>query len=95
MELLFIALGGAIVGLAAHYALPWRRERGVLVVPAVGVIVASLVWLGLTVLGWPWDGGWIWAVTLAVATALSIVTATSLGRVRAASDERRLVSLGG
>ncbi|PSL39899.1 hypothetical protein CLV49_3554 [Labedella gwakjiensis] len=95
MELLFIAIGGAIVGLAAHYALPWRGERGVLLVPAVGVIVASIVWLGLTVLGWPWDGGWIWAVTLVAATALSVMAALTIGRARAASDERRLVSLGG
>jgi hypothetical protein len=95
MELLFIAIGGAIVGLAAHYALPWRLERGVLLTPAVGVIVASLVWLGLTVLGWPWDGGWIWAVTLVIAAVASVVAATAIGRSRAASDQRRLVSLGG
>lgn len=95
MELLFIALGGAIVGLAAQYALPWRLERGVLLVPGVGVIVAMVVWLGLTVLGWPWDGGWIWAVTLVATAVLAVIVGIVVGRARAASDTRMLVGLGG
>ena len=95
MELLFIAIGGGIVGLAAHYALPWRLERGVVLVPATGVIVAMLVWLGLTVLGWAWDGGWIWAVTLVVSALSSVIVGLIIGRARASSDERMLVRLGG
>lgn len=95
MELLFVALGGAIIGLGVHYAAPWRRERGVLLVPATGVVVAALVWLGLTVLGWAWDGGWIWAVTLVVAAIAASVAAVLLGRARSAADDRMLARLGG
>ncbi|AWB94970.1 hypothetical protein DCE93_04260 [Agromyces badenianii] len=69
MELIFIVVGGAILGLAAHFVLPLRHLRGVAVGPAIGAGVAALVWVGLTWLGWPWDGGWIWVVSL-VASAL-------------------------
>jgi hypothetical protein len=95
MELLFVALGGAIIGLGVHYAAPWQRERGVLLIPAIGVIVSAVVWLGLTVLGWPWDGGWIWAVTLLLAAVVTAVAAVVIGRARSTSDERMLVRLGG
>lgn len=93
MELLFVALGGAIFGLAARYALPNRAEYGVALVPAVGTATAALVWVALTWLGMQWDSGWIWLVTLAVAAAVSAVTALLLGRARAASDERLLAHL--
>jgi quaternary ammonium compound-resistance protein SugE len=93
MELLFIALGGAIVGLAVHYLAPWRLERGVLLVPGVGVVVATILWLGLTVLGWPWDGGWIWAVTLVAVALVCLVTAVAFGRARSAADTRMLARL--
>jgi quaternary ammonium compound-resistance protein SugE len=95
VELLFVALGGAILGLGAHYALPWRLERGVLVAPAAGVVVACLVWLGLTVLGWAWDGGWIWVVSLVLSGIVATVVAVVTGRARATSDEHMLVRLGG
>lgn len=93
MELLFVALGGAIFGLAARYALPNRAEYGVALVPAVGTATAAVVWVALTWLGMQWDSGWIWLVTLAVAAAVSAVTALLIGRARAASDDRLLAHL--
>ncbi|MGW9630468.1 hypothetical protein ACWGST_07165 [Agromyces sp. NPDC055520] len=69
MELIFIVVGGAILGLAAQFVVPRRHLRGVTVGPAIGTAVAAVVWVGLTWLGWPWDGGWIWVVSL-VASAL-------------------------
>ena len=93
MELLFITLGGAILGILAHYILPRQRTHGVVLIPAVGALASAVIWVGLTWLGWAWDGGWIWAVTL-LATAL-IVTALDLvlGRVREEADSRRLADL--
>lgn len=95
MELLFIALGGAIIGLAAHYALPWRGEFGVLLLPAVGVAVAAIVWVALTALDWAWDGGWIWAVTLVAVAIVTGAAAFLLGRQRSTADARMLERLGG
>ncbi|WP_291049374.1 hypothetical protein [Herbiconiux sp.] len=93
MELLFIALGGAILGLLARYLLPDRDRHGVVLIPAIGVAVSAVLWLALTWAGWPWDGGWIWVVTLVV-TAVAVVAADILiGRSRKAHDDQRLTEL--
>ena len=86
MELLFVALGGALLGLAARYALPNRLTHGSVLVPAVGTGVAALVWVVLTWLGWAWDGGWIWWVSLVVAGVAAVVVDLLLGKRREAAD---------
>ena len=86
MELLFVVLGGAILGLAARYSLPRQHAYGSAVVPAIGAGVAAVVWVGLTWLGWPWDGGWIWAVSLVVAGLASAASALFIGPRRERSD---------
>jgi hypothetical protein len=90
MELLFVALGGAILGLAARYALPRRLTHGSVLVPAVGTGVAALVWVALTWLGWAWDQGWIWWVSLIVAGVAAAVVDLLLGRRRKAADLQML-----
>ena len=95
MELLFIILFGIAAGLAVHYALPWRGTHGLLLTPAIGGCVAAIVWVALTWLGWAWDGGCIWVVTLVTATAVAAVVDLFLGRSRKAADQQRLIALGG
>lgn len=86
MELLFVTLGGAILGLAARYALPRRLTHGSVLVPAVGAGSAALAWVALTWLGWAWDGGWIWWVSFVISAAASVVVDVVLGRRREAAD---------
>ena len=74
MELLFVCLAGALIGLVGRYAMPGRELHGSLLVPAIGTGTAALVWVILTWLGLPWDGGWIWTITL-VATPLVVLVA--------------------
>jgi ABC-type branched-subunit amino acid transport system permease subunit len=93
VELLFVALGGAIVGLAARYVLPGRSTQGSALVPAIGTAVASVVWVALTWLGWKWDGGWIWWVSLGAATVVSFAADLLLSRRRTHSDQRMLHTL--
>ncbi|BDZ55962.1 hypothetical protein [Agromyces marinus] len=88
MELLFVALGGAILGLGARYAVPRRRFHGVVLVPAVGTGVAAVVWVALTWLGMPWDGGWIWVVSLVASAAAAVGVAYLVGRRREDDDAR-------
>jgi hypothetical protein len=93
MELLFITLGGVILGLGARYLLPNRDRHGVTLIPAIGAATAAVVWVALTWLGWAWDGGWIWLVSLVV-TGLVVVAADLLiGRSRKTHDEQRLQAL--
>ena len=93
MELLFIALGGAVLGLAARYALPGRMTHGAVLVPAIGTMVASVVWVALTWAGLAWNEGWIWWVTLGVTALASVAADMALVRTRTAGDERMLHTL--
>lgn len=93
MELLFVALGGAILGLIARYALPRRSTHGSALVPAVGTAVAAVVWVALTWLGWAWDGGWIWWLSLGASVVAAVVVDVWLGRRRSEHDQRMLHTL--
>ncbi|WP_353815635.1 hypothetical protein [Agromyces sp. SYSU T00266] len=93
MELLFVTLGGAILGLAAHFVLPRREFRGVVLVPAVGAGVAAVVWVALTWLGMPWDGGWIWVASLVASAAAAAGSGHLLARRRQEDDARTFAHL--
>ena len=95
MELLFVVLGGLIVGLIARYSLPRRSTHGEALIPAVAAIVAAVVWVALTWAGWPWDGGWIWAVSLVASGIVAVAVDILVGRRRDEGDSRMLVELGG
>jgi uncharacterized membrane protein YeaQ/YmgE (transglycosylase-associated protein family) len=86
VELLFAVLGGLICGAIAHVVLPWRSSRGSLLGPAVGGIVAAVVWEALSWAGWKYDGTWIWVLALVGAGVVALVVEWVLGRRRAAAD---------
>ncbi len=90
MELLFVTLGGAILGLGLRYVLPARDTYGALLLPAFGAAVASVVWAALTWLGWKFDGGWIWVVSLVIAGAVPALAGILLARGRRAGDAELL-----
>jgi uncharacterized membrane protein YeaQ/YmgE (transglycosylase-associated protein family) len=93
MELLFVALFGALIGLCARYLLPGRSTQGSVLVPAIGTAAASVVWVALTWLGWNWDGGWIWWMSLGAAAAASVVLNLLISRRRIHADQRMLQAL--
>ena len=93
MELLFVVLGGVILGLIARYALPGRSTNGVLLLPALGGAVAAAFWVALTWLGLKWDAGVIWWITLVVTAIVCGAAALTIGRSRNARDETRLLAL--
>jgi hypothetical protein len=88
MELAYVTVIGAAIGALARYALPGRRTYGLFLLPAIGAAVTAAVWVGLVWLGWKFDGGWIWAVSLTAAGVASIVAAILIVRYRANADER-------
>ncbi|WP_426520376.1 hypothetical protein ACPPVQ_07995 [Diaminobutyricibacter sp. McL0618] len=93
MELLFITLAGAVIGLAVRYLLPNRHTHGAALMPAIGVIVSAAFWVGLTWAGLKWDGGWIWVITLLGTAAITVVTDLIVGRVRTTHDAKLLATL--
>lgn len=86
MELLFVVLGAALIGLGLRYLLPGRDTYGSAVLPAVSAAVAAIVWAGLTWLGWTFDGGWIWWASLVAGGVLAIATALILSPRRKHHD---------
>ncbi len=95
MELLFVVLIAAGIGAVLRYSLPRRQSYGMLIVPSIAGSVAAVVWVGLTWLGWAWDGGWIWVVALGAGGVAALVSALVIPRVRQAADERLLHELSG
>ena len=93
MELLFITLGGAILGLGARYLLPGRQTHGATLVPGIGVVVAAVFWVGLTWAGLKWNGGWIWVISLVGTAAVVVAADLIIGKVRANSDATLLHTL--
>ncbi len=93
MELPFVVLGGGILGAFVRYTLPGRHTYGAVILPALGAVVAAVVWVILTWAGLAWDGGWIWWITFLVSAALSALAALWLPRGRQRSDEHRLAEL--
>jgi hypothetical protein len=93
VELLFVALGGALLGLGARYLLPGRHTHGAALVPAVGVMVSCALWVALTWAGLRWDGGWIWWITLLGTAAVVAVVDLAVGRVRTRHDDTLLHTL--
>jgi uncharacterized membrane protein YeaQ/YmgE (transglycosylase-associated protein family) len=93
MELLFVVLGGAILGIVSRYSVPRRDLHGALLVPAVGAIAAAVAWAALTWVGWKFDGGWIWVVSLIAAVTSAVLVSVLLGRTRTARDTELLSRL--
>ena len=93
MELLFVTLIAFCIGLLARYALPGRETYGVVLVPSIAAVVTAIVWVALTWLGWKFDGGWIWVVSLAAAAVVSLVVALVMPRVRRNNDDELLQKL--
>jgi len=95
MELLFVTIIGAGIGITLRYLIPGRDAYGIALMPAVGGAATALIWEGLTWLGWKYDGGWIWVVSLVGGALVSIATIILTVRLRRVGDARLLHQLSG
>ena len=90
MELLFISLAGAIIGLIARYTLPYRHAHGSVLVPAIGAGAAAVLWVGLTWAGMKWNGGWIWWIAIVATVIVTVGLDLLFGALRTRADTSRL-----
>ena len=95
MELLFVVLIAAGVGFTLPFLLRGRETYGVALPAAVSAAVASVVWVGLLWLGFTFDGGWIWVISLLVGGLAGLVVALRLPRSRREADRVLLTKLSG
>ena len=93
MELLFVVLIGAGLGFLGHYTLPGADTRGTILLGAVAGTVTAIVWVALLWLGFTFDGGWIWAISLVAAGVVTLVVALVLPGRRVRSDRAMLTRL--
>lgn len=95
MELLFVIVIAAAIGLGIRYLVPQRGTYGVLLLPAIAAAASSVVWVALLWLGLTFDGTWIWVASLTAAGVAALVVALVLPRRRIESDARLLTQLSG
>ncbi len=96
MELLFVILISAAIGLGLTYtSRQGRHTYGVLLLPAVSAVVTSVVWIGLLWLGFTFDGGWIWAISLVAGGVVALILALRLPKSRTSADRAILTTLSG
>jgi len=95
VELLFAVLGGIVIGAVAHLIAPRRSLRGALLGPALGGIVAAVLWEVLTWSGWRPGDTWIWVVSLVAAGVVPLVAERVVGRRREHADDEYFSSVAG
>lgn len=95
MELLFIIVIAASIGMIARYSLPQRRTYGAFLVPAFATVAATIVWVALLWAGQTFDGGWIWVASITAAVAASLFAALALPKRRKQADAHLLSQLTG
>ncbi|MCS0499024.1 hypothetical protein [Protaetiibacter mangrovi] len=95
MEIVFVTFIGAGIGAILRYLVPGRRSYGLALLPAVGAALTAGVWAVLVWFGWPFDGGWIWTVSITAGIVVDLLVAVLLPRARDAADARALHSLTG
>lgn len=96
MELLFIFLIGASIGLVVRYILRGRETQGGLLLGAVSAVGAGIAsQLCLWALRMPYDGGWIWVISLVVGGLAAIIVGVTLPKRRRTADRALLTKLSG
>ncbi len=95
MELLFVLVIAAAIGLGLRYLLPKRTTHGLLLLPAIAAAVSSVVWVALLWLGLTFDGTWIWVASLAAGGIAALVAGLVIPGRRIAADARLLTQLSG
>jgi len=93
MELFFVTVIGACIGAIVRYTLPKRHAYGAFLLPAIGAIVAAVVWVVLLWAGLTFDGTWIWVAAVGASILAPVLVAVLLPRRREESDARLLEKL--
>ena len=95
MELLFVVVIAAGIGIVLPYLLRGRETYGVLLPAGVAAAVASVVWVGLVWLGFTFDGTWIWVFSLLAGGLAALAVSIVLPPKRRDADRARLRRLSG
>jgi len=95
MELLFVTVIGAGLGLILRYAMPNRGTHGILLLPGISAAATAITWVALLWAGQTFDGTWIWVASLTAAVIAPIVAGILVPRRRAEEDAQLFTKLSG
>ena len=95
MELVYVTVIGAGLGLLLRYILPGRTVYGVMLLPAVAAAATAAVWVGMLWMGIAFDNPWIWVAALGASVLAAAAVALLVSSRRIASDARQRHILSG
>ena len=84
MELAFILIYAAILGLVAPYLGIDLKLIGSLVPGAIALVFGTLSWAALTWVGLPYDEAWIWLIVMLGMPAVMILSVRFMSAKRSA-----------
>jgi hypothetical protein len=95
MELLFVVLIAATLGLVIRSLVRGRETFGAALLPAVSTAVSSIIWVALLWLGWRFDGTWIWVASLVIGGVAALIVGLRIPPARRAADVALYATLAG
>jgi hypothetical protein len=93
MELVLIVTFAGLIGALVRYLTPGRDRHGLLLLPALQISAASVVWTASVWVGLAPTSIWPWLTSLGLSTAGIIWFALWLPTQRDAEDEKLLSEL--
>ncbi|MBX3093394.1 MAG: hypothetical protein KF680_02460 [Cryobacterium sp.] len=93
MGLIYIVVLAAALGAITRYLLPGRSSYGLLLLPAISIVVSSIAWGAFTWAGIDQGTVWMWLVVLGAGALAAIGAALYLPRHRAALEATQLAEL--
>ena len=92
MDYVFAIIVGyaAILGLVAPYINAQSEEHGWLLPPAIAMVAGSVLWSGLTWLGFKYEEAYIWAIIMVVMPLVMIVFSSRIAHNRANKRAEKL-----
>ena len=88
MEIAFVIVIAAALGLGIRFLVPGWQSHGLLLVPSAAAAAAAAAWAILVWLGFTFDGGWIWIISVGVGVAAALLVAFLIPGRRERADER-------
>lgn len=93
MEIVLIVTFAGLIGAAVRYLVPGRDRHGLFLLPAVGIMIGSLVFVATVwIVGDP-RSVWPWLISLVLTLGGSVGLAWWLPRNRDALDEKLFADL--
>jgi len=94
MYILLALITACVLGIAAHYLLPHRDLRGVVLTPAISTAAAGIIYTAMQWAGVGENSVWIWVASIFGALVVAAVATFALTERRRSADAAAKAALG-